>query len=415
MKRTNIAIILIAGVLAGYFVAQWMSPGDTGPGHDVTSDEPEILYWVARMDAKYRRDEPGKSPMGMDLVPVYAHSHGETDPAVVRIDPVVINNLGVRTAVVESGSLARIIDTVGYVTYDESTLNHIHARVDGWIEKLNIGSTGDPVKGGQVLFELYSPALVNAQEEFVASLASKSSALREASTSRLRALGFVENQIKALRKTRQVQQRVRFYAPKDGIVTQLMVREGMYVTPASEIMSLGQLDTVWLVAEVFERQVAWVEPGQRAEVQLDYLPGRIWHGTVDYVYPELSPGTRTAQVRIRFDNPDQSLRPNMFARIRILGTAIDNAIHIPQQALIRGGTVDRVVLAEGDGRFRSKPVVTGIESGDRVQILSGLSIGETVVSSGQFLIDSESNIDAEIARMEQADGVDDHSDHKPAE
>lgn len=415
MKKLSPLLILVVVAASGFFLGRWIFPGDAGSDPAATSDEPEVLYWVAPMDARYRRDEPGKSPMGMDLVPVYADSGGQTDPAVVRIDPAVINNLGVRTAVVESGSLPRIIDTVGYVAYDESTLNHIHSRADGWIEKLNIDSTGESVERGQVLFELYSPALVNAQEEFVAGLASKSSALREASANRLRSLGFGESQIKALQKTRQVQQRVRFYAPNDGIVVQLLVREGMYVTPAIEIMSLGQLDKIWLMVEVFERQVAWVEPGQRAEVQLDYLPGRIWHGIVDYVYPELSPGTRTARVRIRFDNPDRSLRPNMFAGIRIFGTAVPDAIHIPQQALIRGGSVDRVVLAEGDGRFRSRPVVAGIESGDRIQILSGLSVGETVVSSGQFLIDSESNIDAEIARMEQATGADDHSNHKQAE
>ncbi|MCH8959692.1 MAG: efflux RND transporter periplasmic adaptor subunit [Proteobacteria bacterium] len=403
MNRAGFVIILTTGVLAGFFLARWISPGDSGPGPDAASDEPEILYWVAQMDPRYRRDEPGKSPMGMDLVPVYADPGGETDPAVVKIDPVVINNLGVRTAPVETGSLSRIIDTVGYVAYDESTLSRIGTRVDGWIEKLNVGSTGESVKRGQVLFELYSPALVNAQEEFVASLASRSTALREASAGRLRSLGFGKNQIEALQKTRQVQQRVRFFAPNDGIVTQLSVREGIYVTPASEIMSLGQLDTIWLMAEVFERQAAWVEPGQRAEVRLDYLPGRTWQGRVDYVYPELSPGTRTARVRIVLDNPDKALRPNMFASIRIFGAPVHDAIHIPLQALIRGGSVDRVVLAEGEGRFRSKTVVAGIESGDRVQILSGLSAGETIVSSGQFLIDSESNIDAEIARMEQAE------------
>ena len=413
MKRLVFVLMLSASVLTGFFLGQWWSPGGSGPGRDATSDEPEILYWVARMDANYRRDEPGKSPMGIDLIPVYADPDGETDPAVVKIDPAVVNNLGVRTARVETGSLARIIDTVGYVAYDESTLSKIGTRVDGWIEKLNVDSTGESVKRGQILFELYSPALVNAQEEFVASLASRSAALREASADRLHSLGFNESQIKALQNTSQVQQRVGFHAPKDGIVAQLSVREGMYITPASQIMSLGQLDTVWLMAEVFERQVSWVEPGQRAEVQLDYLPGRTWQGTVDYVYPELSPSSRTARVRIRFDNPDEYLRPNMFARIRIFGAPVHDAIHIPQQALIRGGTVDRVVLAEGDGRFRSKAVVAGIESGDRVQILSGLSTGETVVSSGQFLIDSESNIDAEIARMEQA--ADGGSDAEQAE
>ena len=156
-----------------------------------------------------------------------------------------------------------------------------------------------------------------------------------------------------------------------------------------------------------------VQRGQLAEFQFDTLPGRTWQGTVDYVYPELSPSTRTARVRIRFDNPDKALRPNMFASVRIFGTPVPDAIHIPLQALIWGESVDRVVLAEGAGRFRSKVVVAGIESGDRVQILSGLAAGETDVSSGQFLIDSESNIDAEIARMEQAaDGV---PDSEPAE
>ncbi len=154
MKRLVFVLMLSAGVLTGFFLAQWWSPGGSEPGRDATSDEPEILYWVARMDANYRRNEPGKSPMGMDLVPVYADPDGETDPAVVKSDPVVVNNLGVRTARVETGSLARIIDTVGYVAYDESTLSKISTRVDGWIEKLNVDSTGESVKRGQILFEL---------------------------------------------------------------------------------------------------------------------------------------------------------------------------------------------------------------------------------------------------------------------
>ena len=177
-------------------------------------------------------------------------------------------------------------------------------------------------------------------------------------------------------------------------------------------MSIAKLDKVWVIAEVFERQAAWVGPGQHAMVELDYLPGKIWHGTVDYVYPELDPKTRTLRVRLRFDNADLVLRPNMFARVTIQGDSTDEIVHIPREALIRGGSVDRVVIALGEGRFRSQPVQVGIESGDRVAILKGVSDGDPVVVSGQFLIDSESNIEAALSGMESSpDKPVDHSQH----
>ena len=174
----------------------------------------------------------------------------------------------------------------------------------------------------------------------------------------------------------------------------------MYVTPATELMSIADLDRVWVQVEVFERQSAWVEAGQRAEVRLDYLPGERWQGIVDYVYPELDPTTRTLKVRLRFDNPTTVLRPNMFASVTIFGTPTDAVVHVPKEALIRGGTVDRVVLGVGDGRFRSQAVVPGIESGDRVEIRSGVAPGDLVVVSGQFLIDSESNIGSALTRLD---------------
>jgi Cu(I)/Ag(I) efflux system membrane fusion protein len=415
MNNKTLWIILVAAAIVVAFLAgRFFAPdGDSGTAATGDGGEREILYWVAPMDANYRRDAPGKSPMGMDLVPVYA-DEVDSQPGTVKIDPTVINNLGVRTAEAERGTLPRHIDTVGYVKFDEDTLHHVHTRVDGWIEKLATTATGDPVEKGQLLFELYSPTLVNAQQEFLAALRSSNTVLQQASRERLMALGVTESEVARLEKERTVRQRVRKYARADGVVAHLAVREGIYITPANEVMSIAELDKVWVLAEVFEREAAWVKPGQMAMVELDYLPGKMWHGTVDYVYPELDPKSRTLTVRIRFDNEDEMLRPNMFARVIIHAEATGQVVHVPREAVIRGGTIDRVVVALGEGRYRSRPVTLGIESHDRVAILSGLEAGEEIVVSGQFLIDSESNIEAALARMNSS--VDDmQHDHGQAD
>jgi Cu(I)/Ag(I) efflux system membrane fusion protein len=411
-KPIMITVVALAAVLAGVFVGRATAPdGASAPGA-AGPEEREILYWVAPMDPNFRRDEPGKSPMGMDLVPVYADEVDAT-PGTVKVDPTVINNLGVRTALAEESSLARRIETVGYVNFDEETLQHVHTRVDGWIETLAVTATGDPVKKGELLFELYSPTLVSAQQEYLTAVRSNNQVLLEASRDRLAALGVTGREIARLQQNSKASQRVRVYAEADGIIAHLGVREGTYITPATEVMSVARLDQVWVHAEVFERQSAWVQPGQAAYVELDYLPGKSWQGTVDYVYPELDPSTRTLRVRIRFDNEGEVLRPNMFARVTLYGAATEPVVHVPREALIRGGSIDRVVLALGDGRFRSVPVAVGIESGDRVAILAGLSAGDRVVTSGQFLIDSESNIGSALSRLDTAENSEpvDHSQH----
>ncbi len=398
-KQILFVVFILAAIAAGVFVGRnWSANGNPTPVGSDTGGR-DILYWVAPMDPNFRRDEPGKSPMGMDLVPVYADKVDAT-PGIVKIDPTVVSNLGVRTAVVESGPLPGRIETVGYVGYDEDTLMHVHLRVDGWIENLSVTTTGDAVRKGQVLFELYSPTLVNAQEEFLLALSGKSTTMIKASRERLASLGMTLGEINDLAEERKVKQRIRKYAMRDGVVAHLGVREGNFVTPASNVMSIAELDRIWVLAEVFERQAGLVVPGQQAEVELDYLPGERWQGTVDYVYPELDPVTRTLKVRIRFENEGQALRPNMFARVTLLGSDTEEVVHIPREALIRGGAADRVVLALGAGRFRSQIVDTGVESGDRVAIRDGLSAGDVIVTSGQFLIDSESNIDSALLRME---------------
>ena len=400
MSRKIIAfVILVAAIAMGIVIGRSLSQGEMSM-EMAGEAEREVLYWVAPMDPDFRRDEPGLSPMGMDLKPVYADAM-DAVPGTVKIDPTIINNLGVRTMVAEESPLSRRIETVGYVGYDEDTLMHVHLRVDGWIEGLSVTTTGDAVKKGQVLFELYSPTLVNAQEEFLVALRSESAALTKASRERLESLGMTLGEIDELAQERKAKQRIRKYAMRDGVVAHLGVREGNFVTPASNVMSIAELDRVWVLAEVFERQAGWVEPGQPAEVELDYLPGRKWRGTVDYVYPELDATTRTLKVRIRFENEGELLRPNMFARVTLLDSEAEAVVHVPREALIRGGDGDRVVLSLGEGRFRSQLVETGIESGNRVAILSGISAGNRIVTSGQFMIDSESNIDSAMSKMDE--------------
>jgi Cu(I)/Ag(I) efflux system membrane fusion protein len=334
----------------------------------------------------------------MDLVPVYADAAGG-DGSSVTIAPEVVQNLGVRTAVAERSRLWRGIDTVGYVDYDESKVSHIHLRTEGWIENLAVQSEGERVTRGQRLFNLYSPELVNAQEEFVQALNVGNKGLIRASRSRLDALGIPGNQIRRLEKDRKPSQTIPVYAPQDGVVSTLPVREGMFIKPATRIMSLADLSSVWLLAEIFERQADWVEVGQSAEVRLSYQPGPVWEGRVEYIYPSLDPKTRTLKARLRFENPDETLKPNMYANVKIYGGPGDDAIVIPIEALIRTGREDRVVLALGEGRFASRTVTAGIESGDWVEVLTGIEPGDTVVTSGQFLIDSEASLKASVQRM----------------
>jgi Cu(I)/Ag(I) efflux system membrane fusion protein len=391
--------LLLLAVAVGIGIGRWLPSADDGMDMVQDSGGREILYWRAPMDPNFRSDRPGKSPMGMDLVPVFA-DEAVDDAGLVSIDPRVVSNLGVRTAPVERSVLSRRIETVGYVGYDEETLQQINTRVDGWIEHLPVTAAGDPVRRGQVLFELYSPTLVNAQQEHVAAMRSSNDALHAASLERLRALGMTAAEIDRLHEERTVEQRIRVFAEKDGVVANLGVREGEFVTPATNVMSIAEIDRVWVLAEVFEREAAWVAQGQRAEVTLDYLPGERWSGTVDYVYPELDSRTRTLQVRLRIGNATEVLRPNMFARVEIFATETRPVLHVPRAAVIRGGNVNRVVLALGDGQFRAQPVELGIEAGDRIEIRSGVADGDVIVTSGQFLIDSESNIDTALARMD---------------
>ena len=392
MKINNFSILIAIVLLVGYSSFEYSVSAIAG-------EEQEVLYWVAPMDANYRRDKPGKSPMGMDLIPFYAGA--DEDGSTVTISPTVVQNLGVRTAKAELTRLWRGIDTVGYVDYDESKVSHIHLRTEGWIEKLAVESEGERVKKGDFLFDIYSPKLVNAQEELVTALATGNKGLIAATKERLSALGISASQIKKLQQDKKVRQRISIYAPQDGVVSALPVREGMFVKPSQKVMTLGDLSSVWLLAEVFERQSQWVEVGQMAEVSLSYIPGKNWEGQVEYIYPSLDPKTRTLKVRLRFDNPGEQLKPNMYANVKIFGGAKENTIVIPIEGLIRTGRDERVIIDLGGGKFEARDVTAGIESGNYVEIMIGVNDGDKIVTSGQFLIDSEASMRASLTRMSE--------------
>jgi Cu(I)/Ag(I) efflux system membrane fusion protein len=402
--NNNIKPIVIGMVIGGFLtfgVYSFMAPTNSGEASSVVTAEKKPLYWVAPMDANYKRDKPGKSPMGMDLVPVYDDGGKGPDegPGTIRISPDVVNNLGVRTAIVSYKSLHTEINTVGYVAYDEDKLVHIHPRVQGWIEKLYVKAIGDPVKKGQPLYEIYSPELVNAQEELLLALDRKNSRLISAAENRLSALQLPKSSIVKLKKTKKVQQTITFYSTQNGVVENLKIREGFFVKPGSTLMSIGDLSEVWVEAEVFERQAGQVKTGTPVTMTLDYLPGKTWQGKVDYIYPTLDAKTRTVKVRLRFKNEEGEFKPNMFAQIAIHTTGDEQALLIPKEALIRTGNQDRVVLALGEGSFKSVAVSVGRYDSESVEILEGVRDGEKVVSSAQFLLDSESSKSSDFKRM----------------
>ncbi|MBW2658619.1 MAG: efflux RND transporter periplasmic adaptor subunit [Deltaproteobacteria bacterium] len=405
-KFISVLVLLLVGAVIGSLITlggyqKLIDLAGVSQKGDTTGGEKKPLYWVAPMDPAYKRDKPGKSPMGMDLIPVYEDggSGSDTGPGTIKISPDVVNNLGVRTALAERRPLHSRIQTVGYVQYDEDRLVHIHPRVKGWIERLYVKASGDPVKRGQPLYAMYSPQLVNAQEELVIALDRKTPRLIRAAENRLAALRVPPHVIKKLRKSKEVKQTITFYAPQSGVVDNLNIRQGFFVKPDSTIMSIGTLDQVWVEAEVFERQASLVAVGLAVTMTLDYLPGKEWRGSVNYIYPALNAKTRTLRVRLRFDNKDHFLKPNMFAQVVIHAKSTDTAILVPKEAVIRTGSTNRVVLALGEGRFKSINVKIGRFDSSSAEILSGLNEDDRIVTSAQFLIDSESSKTSDFKRM----------------
>lgn len=381
------------------------------------SGERKILYWRAPMDPNYTSEKPGKSPMGMDLIPVY-EDEVMGGGGGVKIDPVTVQNIGVKSAMVKRQALHRQIRTVGTVDYDETRITDVNTKIAGWVEKLFVDYTGQEVKKGQPLLEIYSPELVAAQEEYLTSLdyvkQLKGTAtddvikgakdLLQAAQKRLLYWDITQAQIDALEKNRTVTRTMTIYSPQEGVVTHKAVNEGAHIQAGQHLYRIAALDRVWVYADIYEFEIPWVKVGQKAEVVLPSLPGTKLMGKVTYIFPFLESKTRTVKVRMAFDNPGFDLKPDMFANVKIKPVVSKDAVVVPTQAVIHSGERNVVIMDLGEGRFMPREIEVGVEADGVYEVLKGLSEGDHIVTSAQFLIDSESNLKAALGGMtEQAD------------
>ncbi|HEX9882853.1 MAG TPA: efflux RND transporter periplasmic adaptor subunit, partial [Desulfobaccales bacterium] len=377
--------------------------------------ERKIKYWVSPMDPGYVRDKPGKAPCGMDMVPVYEDVEGAAvAPGVIAVSPTTVQSMGVRTAKVEVKPLSRITTAVGLVTYNERNLAVINTKVNGWVEKLYVNATGDPVRRGQTLLTIYSPELVSAQEEYLLALknlktlekspikemAEGAQRLAQATRRRLEYFDITLSQIEALKNTGRVKKNLVLMSPANGIVTKRMVTQGMYVQAGTPLLEVADLTTVWVDADIYQYELPWIKVGQPVFMTLQYLPGETFPGTIDYLYPYLKGETRTAKVRLRFPNPKLKLKPEMFAQVKIESPVTKEAVVVPTEAVLDTGLKQHVFIALGGGRFEPREVKLGVEGNDGLrEVLSGLQGGEEVVTSAQFLLDSESRFREAVQMM----------------
>jgi membrane fusion protein, copper/silver efflux system len=350
----------------------------------ISGGDRKPLYWYDPMVPDQHFDKPGKSPMNMQLVPKFGDDSDDSGDSgtIVEIDPRQAQNLGLRVAEVKSGTFFQRVDAVGSVAVDERRIVTVESRTAGWIEHLDVRAEGDPVKKGQRLAALYSPDLFAAKQELKLAESSGDAALARASQQRLRLLGGGAGG----------GSQSGVFAPASGFVMELMAREGAQLSPGMPLMKLADLSKVWLQVEIPEVQAGWIKEGRSAEARLKSLPGEVFKGTVDYLYPQLDMGTRTLKARLVFDNPEGALRPGMFADVTLFGGPQSDVVLVPSEAVIRTGTRTVVMVAEGAGRFRPVSVEAGPERNDETVILSGLEAGQQVVVSGQFLIDSEASL-----------------------
>jgi RND family efflux transporter MFP subunit len=375
----------------------------------------EQLY-TCGMHPQVVQNKPGNCPIcGMKLTPVRkpgAENKGNAmaaDSRIIAVDPITTQNMGIRTAVVTRGSLRRMIRTVGVIDYDETAMAEVSTKFRGWIEKLYVDATGKQMHQGEPLFEIYSPELYLAQTEYLLSLDSvtNQSGLaadlrRTAATTKLRYWDISEDQIADLERTRTAKKTLRMNAPRDGIVVEKMVVEGQMVEPGMKLYRLADLASVWIQAQVYEQDLPFIKLGQEAVVSLESLPDTKFRGRVTYIYPTVDEKTRTARVRMEFHNPGYFLKPGMYATVEMSTEVSPSAVLVPDMAVLRSGEKNTVFVALPDGKFEPRSVTLGPQSENGLyQVLSGLNEGERIVTSGQFMLDSESQLREAIQKMQQ--------------
>lgn len=377
--------------------------------------EKKVLFYRNPMNPAITSPAPAKDEMGMDYIPVYADggSGGDSPVGTVLIDGTVVQNMAVRTTVAKQQNLSRDIRTIGRVTYDEERVALLHPKYKGWVEQMFVDKTGEHVRKDTMLMSIYSPQLVATQEEYLLALnnaealkdspfkdvrdgaASLLSSVRE----RLQLLDVPAHQIRELKKTRKVMKGLHIHSPFDGTVMKIGARDGQRITPDTELYKIADLSRVWVIVDLYEDDMPWVKVGDEARMQVAGIPGRMFKGKVSFIYPYLEAKTRTLKVRLEFDNPELALKPEMFANVIVKASKQFNAVVVPLEAIIRTGEQDQVFVQRDIGKFEPRKVVLGVEADGLVQIVSGLQVGEKVVTSGQFLIDSESKLKEATAKM----------------
>lgn len=399
-----------------------MVPVEMEDGSTDSAAEPTPAAQTLRKKVIYRStmnpnevsDKPGKDSMGMEMEPVEVEEGPSGAAKVEGLAAVRINSrkqqlIGVRTDVVKRAPFVRTIRAVGLVTADETRLHHVHTKIAGWIETLYVNATGEKVRKGQPLLTLYSPELLATQEEYLLALrarrdlqegnlpeaARRSDELVESTRRRLLLFDFTLAQIEELERTRTPSRTVTLYSPISGYVTKRNVTQGERIGPDTTLLDIADLSRVWVLASVYEYELPFLKTGQAADMTLSYLPGRTLHGTITLIYPVLESATRTVQVRVEFPNPDLTLKPEMYAEVE-LRSDLGERLSIPESAVLSTGTRNIVFVAQGDGYFEPREVRLGVRLSAAVEVLDGLAEGDSVVTSGNFFVDSESKLKAAL-------------------
>ena len=414
------AVLLIGG---GYLAGLSHIGHDHGPGGEPAAGQEVKQQWTCGMHPFIIRDEPGLCPIcQMELTPVKAGTAGNSGvlPAAggaaadeIAVDPVTVQNMGVRTEVAALHSLSGNLRTVGLLTYEEGRTFSLNSKIDGWVEKLHINREGQKVVKGQPLLDLYSPELVAAQEEFllalrnarrlaaspVAEVSEGAARLLAAARTRLDYWDIGAAQIASLEGSGKPSKTLTLYSRHDGVVTSRKVLEGMRVSAGEELMQVADISRLWVNARIYEYQLPWVSLGQEAEVELPFAVGAVYRGTITHIYPYLDERTRTATARIELDNPGLTLKPQMYATVTIRSAAVQR-LAVPADAVLQSGSGQTVFVAQGEGRFAARAVTTGLRGEDGyVEIVSGLQGGEQVVVSAQFMLDAESSLREALRKM----------------
>lgn len=370
---------------------------------ETSADGRKVVFYRSPMDPSFVSANPGKDAMGMDLVPVY-----EGDPAAdlttIEVDGATIQRMGVRTEKVERGKLTRIVRAVGRVDLDETRVSEVNMKFDGWIEKLWVAETGQFVKEGDPLFAVYSQELWASQDEYLqiirgAPEGPHAQHLLESARQRLLQFDVPPNFLREITKSGKPRRRVVIRAPATGYVVHKVAFEGTYVEEGVNLFTIADLDALWVLADVFESDAPWVTTGQEATLELDYLPGNMQTAKVDYVYPTLEEKTRTIKVRLILPNPAALLKPGMFATVRIHTQPAEEAVIVPNEAVIHSGERNVAFVSLGEGRFDPRDLKLGVRGDDKYQVLDGLKEGEDVVVSSHFLLDSESRLKEVALKM----------------